>query len=90
MAEPIKLIFNCSYAKSIFPDQWKVAKLHPIPKDKNFLLEDINSRPISLMNVLITVLITDLILISLSNLIVVSFNCSFAKCVVIFLIRVLS
>ena len=52
IAEPIRYIFNCSYAKSIFPDQWKVAKLHPIPKDKKQPFEDINSRPISLLNVL--------------------------------------
>ena len=52
VAEPIKHIFNCSYAKSIFPDQWKVVKLHPIPEDKNLPLEDISSRPVSLLNVL--------------------------------------
>ena len=52
IAEPIRFIFNCSYAKSIFPDQWKVAKLHPIPKDRKLPFEDINSRPISLLNVL--------------------------------------
>ncbi len=52
IAEPIRYIFNCSYAKSIFPDQCKVAKLHPIPKDKKLPFEDVNSRPISLLNVL--------------------------------------
>ena len=74
VAEPIKHIFNCSYAKFIFPNQWKVAKLHPVPRDKNLLLEDINSCPISLLNVLSKI----------------HENFRFAKCVVISLIRVLS
>ena len=52
IADPIRHIFNCSYAKSIFPDQWKIAKLHPIPKDKKKAFEVLNSRPISLLNVL--------------------------------------
>jgi hypothetical protein len=52
IAEPIKHIFNCSYATSTFPDRWKVAKLCPIPKDKKVPFDDANSRPISLLNVL--------------------------------------
>ena len=52
IAEPVTHIINCSYDSSIFPDQWKNTKLHPIPKDKKKSFEDINSRPISLLNVL--------------------------------------
>ena len=52
IAEPVTHIINCSYGSSIFPDQWKKAKLHPIPKDKKKAFEDMNSRPISLLNVL--------------------------------------
>ena len=50
--KPVTHIINCSYASSIFPDQWKNAEVHPIPKDKKKAFEDINSRPISLLNVL--------------------------------------
>lgn len=35
---------------AIFPNQWKVAKLHPVPKDNKKAFEDENSRPISLLN----------------------------------------
>lgn len=52
IAEPIRYILNCSFVNSTFPDKWKIAKLHPIPKDKKKPLEDVNSRPISLLNVL--------------------------------------
>lgn len=52
VAEPIRHIFNFSYAKSTLPDKWKIAKLHPIVKDKNLPFEDVNSGPISLLNVL--------------------------------------
>ena len=52
IAEPVTHIINRSYDSSIFPDQWKNVKLHPIPKDKKKAFENINSRPISLLNVL--------------------------------------
>ena len=52
IAEPVTQIINCSYDSSILPDQCKNAKLHPIPKDKKKPFEDINSRPISSLNVL--------------------------------------
>ena len=38
--------------RSFLISAWKKAKLHPIPKDKKKAFEDINSRPISLLNVL--------------------------------------
>ena len=48
IAAPIRHILNCSFATSTFPDQWKIAKLRPIPKDGKKPFEDENSRPIDL------------------------------------------
>ena len=39
IAAPIRHILNCSFATSTFPDQWKIAKLRPIPKDRKNLLK---------------------------------------------------
>ena len=52
IAAPIRHILNCSFATSTFPDQWKIAKLRPIPKDRKKPFEDVNSRPISLLKIL--------------------------------------
>ena len=52
IAAPIRHILNCSFATSTFPDQWKIAKLRRIPKDRKKPFEDENSRPISLLNIL--------------------------------------
>ena len=52
IAAPIMYILNCSFATSTFPDQWKIAKLCPIPKDRKKTFDAENSRPISVLNIL--------------------------------------
>ena len=55
LCEPIAMLFNQSLSTCIVPKEWKIHKIHPIPKSKS--VSDIaNYRPISLLCVLSKVL----------------------------------
>lgn len=47
---PITNIINCSFATSVFPDEWKLAEVIPILKD-GYHQAASNNHPLSLLNV---------------------------------------
>lgn len=49
IALPIAFIINLSFKKGIFPAEWKIAKITPLPKDSKDVFSGKNSRPISLL-----------------------------------------
>ncbi|CAB3987041.1 Hypothetical predicted protein [Paramuricea clavata] len=51
VVQPITSIINSSFLKGIFPSQWKISEITPIPKNDDYE-EAENNRPISLLPVL--------------------------------------
>ena len=49
MNGPVTNIINCSFATSVFPDEWKLAEVIPILKDGDHEVAS-NNRPLSLLN----------------------------------------
>ena len=48
LTSPLTLIINTCIAQNIFPNQWKIAKISPIPKNNNAKLPD-DFRPVSVL-----------------------------------------
>lgn len=52
ITKPICYIINLSLEKCVFPDNWKKAKIVPLPKNKKENFSGKNSRPISILPIL--------------------------------------
>jgi hypothetical protein len=51
VAEPLSLIFQCSFDSGVVPDDWKTANIAPIYKRKGSRADPNNYRPVSLTSV---------------------------------------